>query len=83
MKMYLVIMEVKYGDIDAGYYSCNGYYIIIFSSSPYTLQEYLSIDGQVISSGEMVCDGTYLFPINSNSHYYVLQKINPITQLFL
>ena len=32
------------------------------------------IDGQVISSGEMVCEGTYLFPININSHYYVLQK---------
>ena len=41
--------------IDADDYSCHGYYIIKFSSSPYTLQEDLSIDGQVISSGEMLC----------------------------
>ena len=36
----------------------------------------MSIDGQVVSSGEMVCEGTYLFPININSHYYV-KKLNP------
>ena len=32
----------------------------------------------------MVCEGTYLFPININSHYYVLQRnksINTIVSL--
>ena len=37
----------------------------------------MSIDGPVISSGEMVCEGTYFFLININSHYYVLQKNKP------
>ena len=66
-------MEGNYGAIDTDYYSCHGCYIIKFSSSPYTLQADLSIDGQVISSGEMVCKGTYFLLININSHYYVLQ----------
>ena len=48
--------------------------------SPYTLQADLIIYGQVISSGEMVFVRTYLFPININSHYYVLQIIIPINK---
>ena len=71
MNMYLIILEVKYGAIDTDDFLCNGYYIIAFSSSPYTLQADSSIDGQVISSGEMLCEGTYFFPININFHYYV------------
>ena len=74
MNMYLIIIEVNYGAIDADDYICRGYYIIIFSSFPYTLQEDLSIDGQVISSGEMVCDRNYYFPININYRSYVSPK---------
>ena len=43
-------------------------------SSQCTLQSELIIDGKVISSGEMVFEGTYFFPININSYYHVLQK---------
>ena len=74
MNMSLIIMEGNYGAIDADDSSCNGYYIIKISSSLYTLQVDLSIDGQVISSGEILCEGTYFFPININSRYYFLQK---------
>ena len=56
--MYFIIMEGKYGAIGADDYSCHGYYIIKISSHPHTLQADLSIDGQVISCGEMVCEGT-------------------------
>ena len=51
MNMSLISIEGKYGAIDTDNSSCNGYYIIKFSSSPYTLQADMSIDGQVISSG--------------------------------
>ena len=74
MNMSLIIMEGKYGAIDTENSSCHGYYIIKFSSSTYTLQADLSIDGQVISFGRILSKGTYLFPISINSHYYVLQK---------
>ena len=61
MNMSLLIMEGDYGYIDADDYSCYDYYIIKISSFPYTLQADLSIDGQVISYGEMLHEGTYLF----------------------
>ena len=54
MNMLLIIMEDKYGAIYAAEYIVSGYYIIISSSYTYTLQEDLSIYGQVISSDEMV-----------------------------
>ena len=43
-------------------------------SSTFTLQVDLRIHGQDISSGEIIRERTYFFPININSHYYVLQK---------
>ena len=50
MNTSLIFTEGIYGDIDADDSSCHGYYIIIFSSSPYTLQVDSRIDGQVVSS---------------------------------
>ena len=70
ISMSLIITEGKYCDIYADGSSYHGYYIIKFSSSPYTLQIDLSIDGQYISSGEILFEGTHLFSFNINSHYY-------------
>ena len=81
MNMSLIIMEGKYGAIHSDDSSRHGYYIIKFSSFPYNLQADLSIDGHVISSGEMVREGTYLFSMNINSHYYVLQKNKSINTI--
>ena len=83
MNMSFIITEGKYGAIDTDDFSCHGYYITKFSSSPYKLQADLSIDGQVISSGEILREGTYFFPININSHYYVLQKNKSINTIFI
>ena len=76
-------MEGKYGDIDTYDYSFHGYYIIKFSSYPYTLLVDLSIYGQIISSSEMVCEGNYFFPINMNSRYSVLQRTQYINTIFV
>ena len=40
------------------------------------------IDGQVIASSGILCEGTYFFLINNNSHYYVLQKNKSINTIF-
>ena len=56
--MSSIIVEGNYGSIDADFH---GNYIIIFSSSPYTLQEDLSIDEKIISAGKIVCKGTIFF----------------------
>ena len=55
-------------------------YYQIFSY-PYTLQTDLSINGQVISSNEMLCERTYFFLININFHDYVLLKKNSINTI--
>ena len=73
LNMSLIIMVWKCGAIDVNDYFCHGYYTIKFSSSPYTLQAYLIIDGQVLYSSESLCEGTHLFPININYYYYVLK----------
>ena len=81
MNMSLIITEVKYGAIDYDDYPCHSYYIIKISPYPYTLKADLSIDGQFISSVEMLCVGTYLFPININFHSYALQKTKSINTI--
>ena len=84
MNIYLIIREVKYGAIDADGSSWHGYYIIKFSSSPYTFQADLSIDGQVNSSVEMVCEVYYSFSVNIDSNCYFLQQtkyINTVVYL--
>ena len=73
-------MEGNYGDIDADYSTCHGYYIIKFTSYPYNLQSDWSVNCQVISSGEMICEEV-CFSINISSNYYVLKS--PMTLLFL
>ena len=50
-KVSLIITKGHFGAIDADNSSRHGYCIIRFSSSLYTLQLYLNINGQVISSG--------------------------------
>ena len=81
MHMALGIMEGKYSAIDTDDSSCRGYYITKFSSSINTIQTDLSIDRRVIFSYEMVCEGNHLFTINTNSHYYVLQKTKSINTI--
>ena len=58
MNMSLIILEVNYGAINDDDSPCHGYHMIKFSSYPYTLQADLIIDSRVISSDEMVCEGT-------------------------
>ena len=78
MNVSLIIAEGNYGAIGADDTRWNGYYIIRFSLSPYTLQEEFSIDGQVISSSEMVCEGN-VFQYISIIIIVFLQKTNSIT----
>ena len=83
MNMYLIIMKENFGAINADDSSCHGYYVINFSSSLYTFQADLIIDVTVISSGEMVCEKTYLFQTNINSCYCFLQETKSINTIFL
>ena len=62
-KMLLVIYKGEFSDIDSEDTLYHRYYIIRFTSNKYTLKEDFNIDGEVISSSEIVCEyeGTYFF----------------------
>ena len=64
----LIITKGNYSFIDADNNSCHSYYTFRFYSSTYTPQSDLNIDGQVIFSDVMVCEGTYYFAITTNYH---------------
>ena len=74
INMYMIITKGNYCAIESDDFACRSYYIIRFSSYPYTLQSYLNIYSQVISSGEIVCEGNFYFPININSRCCVYPK---------
>ena len=65
MNISLINMEGNYGLIDAEKFTCIGYNIIKFPSSTYFHKWDLSIDGPVISSVEVVCEGTYILESTS------------------
>ena len=52
--MASLVESGKYGAIKKTYTSTNGFYVIIFTSRAYTLQENTTIDGKIITSGELV-----------------------------
>ena len=49
-----------YGAINTTYTSTNGFYVIMFTSGAYTLQRNTTIDGQIITAGELVVKAKYI-----------------------
>ena len=60
----------KYGAINTTDTSTNGFYVIMFTSGAYTLQENTTIDGQIITAGELVVKAQYLCYIQVNNNLY-------------
>ena len=52
----------------------NGLYVIQFISEEYTLQNNTTIDGQVISSGELVFKAQCIFSMQENTNFYWNQQ---------
>ena len=50
----------KYGTINTADITTNEFYVIMFISESYTLKNNTTIDGQVISAGELVVKAKYL-----------------------
>ena len=49
--MALLVESVKYGAINTTDTTTNGFYVIMFTSEAYTLQENKTIDGQIMTAG--------------------------------
>ena len=65
----------KYGAINTTDTSTNVFYIIMFTSGAYTLQENTTIDGQIITDGELVVKAQYLCSIKKYTNWYYNQQL--------
>ena len=58
----------KYGAINTTDKTTNGFYVIMFTSQSYALQENIIIDGQIITSGELVVKAQYLCSVKVDTN---------------
>ena len=63
-----------YGSINTTDTSTNGFYVIMFASGAYTLQENTTIDGQIITAGELVVKAKYLCSMKIDTNWYWNQQ---------
>ena len=59
--MTLLVESGTYGATNTTDTSTNGFYVIMFTSGAYKLQENRTIYGQIITDGELVVKAQYLF----------------------
>ena len=68
--MALLVESVKYGAINTTVTTTNGFYVIMFTSEAYTIQYNKTIDGQIITSGELVVKPQYLCSVQVDNNFY-------------
>ena len=56
--MESLVASGKYGAIKKTDTTTNVFYVIMFTSEEYTLQDNTTIYGQIITAGELVCQST-------------------------
>ena len=54
--------------------STNGFYVILFTSGAYTLQENTTIDGQILIAGELVFKAKYICSMQIDTNWYWNQQ---------
>ena len=71
-----------YGAINTDDTTTNGFYVVQLLSDVYTLQNNTTIDGQVISAGELVVKAQYLCSVQENTNWYWKQQPLQYTIIF-
>ena len=72
--MASLVESGKYGAINTTDTTTNGFYVIMFTSEAYTLQDNKTTDGQIISSGELVVKAQYLYSMQIDINLYWNQQ---------
>ena len=60
----------KYGSINTTDRTTNGFYVIMFTSGAYTLQDNTTIHGKFITAGELVVKAQYLCYMQVDNTWY-------------
>ena len=63
-----------YGAINTTYTSTNGFNVIMFTSGTYKLQKNTTIDGQIITSGELFVRLQHICSLQIDNNWYWNQK---------
>ena len=69
--MASLVQSGKYGVINTSYTTTNWFYVIQLISESYTLQNNTKIDGQTVSSGELVVKEPYICSMQENISWYL------------
>ena len=72
--MASLVKSGKYGAINTTDTSTNGFYVIMFTSGVYTLQENTAIDGKILIAGEWVVNAKYLCSMQVDTNWYWNQQ---------
>ena len=68
--MASLVESGKYGVINTTDMKTNVFYVIVFTSKAYTLQDNTTIDGEIITSGELVVKAKYLCSMQVDNNWY-------------
>ena len=68
--MASLVESGKYGAINTTDTTTNGFYVIMFTSGAYTLEYNTTIDGKIITAGELVVKAQYLCSMQINTNWY-------------
>ena len=68
--MAYLVEPVKYGAINTTDIATNGFYVIMFKSEAYTLQDNTKIDEKIITSGELVAKEQYICSMQVDTNRY-------------
>ena len=72
--MASLVQSGIYCDINPDDNTSNGLYVIPFISEAYKLQKYTTIDGKVISAGQLVVKAQYLCSMQEDTNWYWKQQ---------
>ena len=72
--MTSLVQPGKYGVTNTDDKRINGFYVIKFISEVYTLKNNTTIDGKIISAGELFVNAKYLCSMQENSNWYWKQQ---------
>ena len=71
--MASLVESRNYGAINKTDTATNGFYVVVFTSEGYTLQDNTTIDGKFITTGELVVKAQYLCSVQVYTHWYCNQ----------
>ena len=60
----------KYCAVNTADTTNNGFYVIMFTSEAYTLQDNTKIDGQIITAGGLVVKAQYICSMEVDTNFY-------------